>query len=168
VRGFDYYTRTVFEIASAALGSQNAICGGGRYDNLVKEMGGPPTPGVGLAMGIERLLMLVEEARSTQLDAPSALHVALIALEADDTRALVPIMHALRTRGIGADMDYTRRKLEKQIRTAGERGARFAVIVGGDERSAGEATIQDLQTRERVRVKLTEVGDAIARRLGSS
>jgi histidyl-tRNA synthetase len=168
VRGFDYYTRTVFEIASAALGSQNAICGGGRYDNLVKEMGGPSTPGVGLAMGIERLLMLVEEARSTQLDAPSPLHVALIALEAEDTRALVPIMHALRTRGIGADMDYTRRKLEKQIRTAGERGARFAVIVGGDERSAGEATIQDLQTRERVRVKLAEVGDEIARRLGPS
>ena len=166
VRGFDYYTRTVFEIVSAALGSQNAICGGGRYDNLVKEMGGPSTPGVGLAMGIERLLMLVEEARSTQLDAPSPLHVALIALEAEDTRTLVPIMHALRARGIGADMDYTRRKLEKQIRTAGERGARFAVIVGGDERSAGEATIQDLQTRERVRVKLAEVGDEIARRLG--
>ena len=167
VRGFDYYTRTVFEIVSAALGSQNAICGGGRYDNLVKEMGGPSTPGVGLAMGIERLLMLVEEARSTQLDAPSPLHVALIALEAEDTRTLVPIMHALRARGIGADMDYTRRKLEKQIRTAGERGARFAVIVGGDERSAGEATIQDLQTRERVRVKLAEVGDEIARRLGT-
>jgi histidyl-tRNA synthetase len=168
VRGFDYYTRTVFEITSAALGSQNAICGGGRYDNLVKEMGGPPTPGVGLAMGIERLLMLVEEAGSSELDAPSPLHVALIALEADDTRALVPIMQALRTRGIGADMDYTRRKLEKQIRAAGERGARFAVIVGGDERLAGEATIQDLQTRERVRVKFAEVGEAIARRLGSS
>jgi len=168
VRGFDYYTRTVFEIISSALGSQNAICGGGRYDNLVAEMGGPPTPGVGLAMGIERLLMLVEEAGSTALDAPPALHVALIGLDADDTRALVPIMHALRARGIGADMDYTLRKLDKQIRAAGARGARLAVIIGGDERSTGEATIQDLQTRERVRVKWAEVEDAIARRLGSS
>ena len=168
VRGFDYYTRTVFEIISTALGAQNAICGGGRYDKLVQEMGGPPTPGVGLAMGIERMLMLVDEAKSSALDGPAPLHVVLVALEAEDVRALVPIMHALRTRGIGADMDYSRRKLEKQIRSAGERGARVAVIVGGDERSAGEATIQDLQTRERTRVKLAEVGDAIARHLGQS
>ena len=149
----------------ALLGAQNAICGGGRYDRLVEDMGGPPTPGVGLAMGVERMLMLVEEARSTSLDGPAPLHVALIALENEDVRALIPIMHALRARGIRADMDYTRRKLEKQLRTAGDRGARFAVIVGGDERTSGEATVQDLHTRERTRVKLAEVSEAVARRL---
>lgn len=162
VRGFDYYTRTVFEITSNALGSQNAICGGGRYDNLVRDMGGPPTPGVGLAMGMDRMLILVDEARSAKLDGATRVDVALVALEADDTRSLVPLMYALRRRGIGADMDYTRRKLEKQIKAAGDAGARFAVIVGGDERAAGEATLQDLQTRERRRLKLADVEDAIA------
>jgi len=162
VRGFDYYTCTVFEITSQALGAQNAICGGGRYDNLVKDMGGPPTPGVGLAMGIERLLLLVEAAQSTKLDGAARVDVAMVALEPEDMRALVPVMHALRRRGIGADMDYTRRKLEKQIKSAAESGARLAVIVGGDERVAGEATVQDLRTRERIRVKLADLGDAIA------
>ena len=162
VRGFDYYTRTVFEITSQALGAQNAICGGGRYDNLVKDMGGPPTPGVGLAMGMERLLLLVEAAQSTKLDGAARVDVAMVALEPEDMRALVPVMHALRRRGIGADMDYTRRKLEKQIKSAAESGARLAVIVGGDERVAGEATVQDLRTRERIRVKLADLGDAIA------
>ncbi|HLN47015.1 MAG TPA: histidine--tRNA ligase, partial [Magnetospirillaceae bacterium] len=107
VRGFDYYTRTVFEIVSQALGAQNSICGGGRYDRLVKDMGGPDTPGVGLAMGMERLLMLVEDAHSAKLDNPAAVHVVLVALEADDVGALMPVMHKLRRRGIGADMDYT-------------------------------------------------------------
>jgi histidyl-tRNA synthetase len=162
VRGFDYYTRTVFEISSKALGSQNAICGGGRYDRLVKDMGGPNTPAVGLAMGIDRLLMLIDEGKSTKLDGEPQVHVAFIALEPEDVQTLVPVMQGLRRRGIGADMDYTRRKLEKQIKAAAESGARFAVIVGGDERASGEATIQDLQTRERRRVKLADVGDAIA------
>jgi len=162
VRGFDYYTRTVFEIVSQALGAQNSICGGGRYDRLVKDMGGPDTPGVGLAMGMERLLMLVEDAHSAKLDNPAAVHVVLVALEADDVGALMPVMHKLRRRGIGADMDYTRRKLEKQIKAAYDNGARFAIIVGGDERAAGEATIQDLQTRERRRIKISDVADTIA------
>jgi histidyl-tRNA synthetase len=168
VRGFDYYTRTVFEITSTALGAQNAICGGGRYDNLVRDMGGPATPGVGLAMGMDRMLILVDEARSAKLDGATRVDVALVALEAADTRSLVPLMHALRRRGIGADMDYTRRKLEKQIKAAGDAGARFAVIVGGDERAAGEATLQDLQTRERRRLKLADVADAIAAALQTS
>ena len=165
VRGFDYYTRTVFEFSSHLLGAQNAICGGGRYDGLVKAMGGAPTPGVGLAMGMERLLMLVDEAKSTKLDGAPAVEIAFIALEEADARALAPIMHALRQRGIGADMDYTRRKLEKQLRAAGDAGARLAVIAGGDERAAGEATVQDLRTRARERVKLDTLADYLARRL---
>ena len=165
VRGFDYYTRTVFEFSSHLLGAQNAISGGGRYDGLVKAMGGPSTAGVGLAMGMERLLLLVDEAKSTKLDGAPAIDVAFIALEEADARALTPIMHALRRRGVGADMDYTRRKLEKQIRAAVDAGARLAVIVGGDERAAGEATVQDLRTRERERVKVDALEEHVARRL---
>jgi len=168
VRGFDYYTRTVFEFSSGALGSQNAICGGGRYDGLVESMGGPPTPGVGFGMGMDRLLMVAhgEAASKDGTLARGRIDVAFVALDEAAARLLVPPMHALRKRGIPSDMDYTRRKLEKQIRSAGDAGARLAAIVGEDERIAGEATVQDLSTRERTRVKLSELEAALAARLG--
>jgi len=168
VRGFDYYTRTVFEFSSGALGSQNAICGGGRYDGLVESMGGPPTPGVGFGMGMDRLLMVVHgepESKDGTL-ARGRIDVAFVALDEPAARLLVPAMHGLRKRGIPADMDYTRRKLDKQLRSAGDSGARFAAIVGEDERVAGEVTVQDLSTRERTRVKLSELEAALTARLG--
>jgi len=168
VRGFDYYTRTVFEFSSDALGSQNAICGGGRYDGLVESMGGPPTPGVGFGMGMDRLL-IVEQSGDGVTDGVASrggIDVAFIALDPDSTRLLVPPMYALRKRGVAADMDYTRRKLEKQLRAAGDAGARFAAIVGEDERKAGDATVQDLSTRERARVKLVDLEAALLGRLG--
>ena len=168
VRGFDYYTRTVFEISSPALGAQNAVCGGGRYDGLVELMGGPPTPGVGLAMGMERLLMVAEAAAPAVGDGRTRIDVAFVALDEQSARALVPVLHAVRKQGVAADMDDTLRKVEKQLRAAGQSGARFAVIVGSDERASGEATIQDLASRERVRVKIAELPDAIARRLSAS
>jgi len=166
VRGFDYYTRTVFEFSSAALGAQNAICGGGRYDGLVESMGGPPTPGVGFGMGMDRLLIVSQAASATALgDTRRTLDVAFVALDADASRLLVPPMYALRKRGFAADMDYTRRAIKRQLSAAGETGAKFAAIVGEDERVAGEATIQDLSTRERARVKLGELEAALAARL---
>ena len=171
VRGLDYYTRTVFEISSQVLGAQNAVCGGGRYDNLVAQMGGPPTPGVGLAMGMDRLLIVAEAAggiaasEGRAVDGRARLDVAFVALDPASLRLLVPVMHALRTRGIAADTDYGLRKIDKQLRAAGDSGARLAVIVGGDELASGEATLQDLATRQRERVKLAEVEDVIARRL---
>jgi histidyl-tRNA synthetase len=168
VRGFDYYTRTVFEFSSGALGSQNAICGGGRYDGLVESMGGPPTPGVGFGMGMDRLLIVAgaEAVQSNGAVARGLIDVAFVALDEASSRLLVPPMYALRKRGIAADMDYTRRKLDKQLRLAGDAGARYAAIVGEDERSAGEATVQDLSTRERTRVKIAELEAALAARLG--
>ena len=166
VRGLDYYTRTVFEISSRALGAQNSVCGGGRYDGLVQAMGGPPTPGVGLAMGMDRMLML---ARSAGLGAGQngrpRVDVAFVALDEESARSIVPLMHAVRSRGIAADMDYTRRKMDKQLRAAGESGARYAVIVGEDERKKGEATIQNLATRERSHVGFDKVEAELAHRL---
>jgi histidyl-tRNA synthetase len=167
VRGFDYYTRTVFEFASGALGSQNAICGGGRYDGLVESMGGPPTPGVGFGMGMDRLLIVAEAASpAANSGAARAYAVAFVALDEAGMRLLVPVMQAVRRRGISADMDYTRRKVEKQLRAAAEHDARFAVIVGEDERAAGGATLQDLQTRQRTSVPLDQIEDALAQALG--
>src|SRR4029077_1711858 len=115
----------------------------------VEAMGGPPTAGVGFGMGMDRLLIVAESAGGEKLAATRPLQVAFVALDAESARALVPVMHGLRKRGVAADMDYTRRKLEKQIRAAAEAGAALAVISGDDEREAGEATLQDLATRSR-------------------
>ena len=167
VRGFDYYTRTVFEITTNVLGAQNAVCGGGRYDNLVADMGGPPTAGVGLAMGMERLLLLAEASGSAaHLASPPGIEVAFVPVDAEDALLLLPVMHHLRARGVAADMDYTRRKLEKQLRNAAERGAKLAVVAGSNERAAGEVTIQDLNTRERRSVKLSAAQSEVIRMLG--
>jgi histidyl-tRNA synthetase len=166
VRGLDYYTRTVFEISSSALGAQNSVCGGGRYDGLVKSMGGPATPGVGLAMGMDRMLMLSHAAAAPlTTDGRPRVDVAFVALDEESVRTLVPLMNAIRLHGISADMDYTRRHIDKQLRAAGESGARYAVIVGEDERSKSEATIQNLATRERSRVALDQVEGELAHRL---
>ncbi|MDQ6781080.1 MAG: histidine--tRNA ligase, partial [Candidatus Eremiobacteraeota bacterium] len=166
VRGLDYYTRTVFEISSQALGAQNSVCGGGRYDGLVQAMGGPPTPGVGLAMGMDRMLMLAREAgMGAALDGRPGVEVMFVALDEDSVRSIAPILHAVRAHGIAADMDYTRRKMEKQLRAAGDSGAQYAVIVGEDERKRGEATIQNLATRERSQVGFAAVQAELAQRL---
>ena len=166
VRGLDYYTRTVFEFTSSTLGAQNAICGGGRYDDLVESMGGPSTPGVGFGMGMDRLLLAAQAVNVASNGTGGKIDVAFVALDEASSMLLVPAMYALRKRGVAADMDYTRRKLEKQLRTAGESGARYAAIVGADERAAGEATLQDLTTRERARVKLDDLEAALVTRLG--
>ena len=166
VRGLDYYTRTVFEISSSALGAQNSVCGGGRYDGLVKSMGGPPTPGVGLAMGIDRMLMLARSAAGGEpQNGRPRVDVVFVALDEASAHVLVPVMNDVRARHISADMDYTRRHIDKQLRAAGDSGARYAVIVGEDERRSAEATIQDLATRERSRVALAGVAGDLANRL---
>ncbi|HLJ83238.1 MAG TPA: histidine--tRNA ligase [Candidatus Eremiobacteraceae bacterium] len=164
VRGLDYYTRTVFEITSPALGAQSAVAGGGRYDGLVESMGGPPTPGVGFGMGMDRLILAAHAEGSSNSD-ERQLDVAFVALETAGLAALVPALHAMRTAGFRADVDYTLRKMDKQLKNAAARGARLAVIVGSDELSAGEATIQNLDTRERSRVALAHVEGEVVRRL---
>ncbi len=168
VRGLDYYTRTVFEISSNALGAQNSVCGGGRYDGLVKSMGGPQTPGVGLAMGMDRMLMLARGAGFGEPhDGRPRLDVVFVALDEESAYAAVPLMNSLRASGIAADMDYTRRSIDKQLRAAGESGARYAVIIGEDERRTSSATIQNLATRERSRVDVGSVGSELSHRLKS-
>jgi len=165
VRGLDYYTRTVFEITSNALGAQSAVCGGGRYDGLVETMGGPPTPGVGFGMGMDRLLIVAEATGSALGSTDGALDVAFVALDDASLAAVVPVMQAARIAGLRADVDYTLRKMDKQVKAAAARGAAYAVIVGSDELAAGEATLQDLRTRERERIRLAEVGHELARRI---
>ncbi len=164
VRGFDYYTRTVFEISSSALGSQSALCGGGRYDGLFESLGGPPTPAVGFGLGLERFLMVVKATRGDER--PARRGFQAIALGAASRGRLVPIVAALRSlSGIPAFMDFADRKLTAHFKTADRNGARYALIMGDEELAAGQVVLRDLQTREDRRIPTAAAAADTARAL---
>jgi histidyl-tRNA synthetase len=161
VRGLDYYTRTVFEITSRALGAQSTVCGGGRYDGLVRSLGGPDMPAVGFALGIERFLMMLAAARGVH--EPERHGIQAIALGAQARATLVPIVAMLR-RDLGAAvyMDYEERKLLAHLKIADRNGARYAVILGSEELAAGELVLRDLEARTDGRIALGRAADVAA------
>ncbi len=154
VRGLDYYTRTVFEIESGALGAQSAVCGGGRYDGLIASLGGPSVPAVGFALGIERFLMVVEATRASAVPARDG--VQAIALGERARATLLPIVAEIRRLGMPAFMDYGDRKLLAQLKIADRNNARFALVVGSEEIAHAEAVLRDLGKRTDERLALQE------------
>lgn len=147
VRGMDYYTRTTFEFQSAVLGAQSGVGGGGRYDDLVETIGGPPTPGVGFGTGVERILLALTRSRDDlpQAEGPTAYVVAL------STSARVEAFrfaHDARRGGAAVDLDYVGRSVKGQMKQAGRSRARYAVILGEDEVAGGSVTLKDLGTGE--------------------
>ena len=160
VRGFDYYTRTAFEFAALALeAAQNGIGGGGRYDGLVEALGGPPTPGIGFAIGIERLLQACDAegafpTPATTLDA--------FVVDLTGGAAARDITDELRTAGLRADRAFDRRSARAQLKAADRSGAELALIVGPDEAAAGTVTVHWLRAeREEERVPRHEVAKAV-------
>jgi histidyl-tRNA synthetase len=155
VRGFDYYTRTTFEFVSDALeGAQNAIGGGGRYDDLVAQLGGKPTGGIGFGSGVERLLLTLEAEGNTNALLVRGLDVFVVDTTGED--AATVLLDQLRRAGLAGDRAYDGRSMKAQMKAADKSGARFAVLVGPQELTAGEVTIRDLrsgdfaQTQQRV------------------
>ena len=143
VRGLDYYTRTAFEIAYPPLGAQSAVAGGGRYDGLVEELGGNPTPAVGFAAGLERVLLALEQ-QNLLPERPPAADVFLIALGDAASHAAFPLLHELRLGGVRALMDYAGRSMKAQMKQANKSGARYAVILGEDELAENTAVVRDM------------------------
>ena len=149
VRGLDYYTRTTFEITSNELGAQNAICGGGRYDELVKKLGGKPTPGIGFAAGIERLLLA-----SPSENKPENIQIYIVGL-GDSVRAtLITLAENLRKNNFKTSFDYLRRSMKAQMREANKLGARYAIILGEDELKDKSVIIKDLSTSDQEKIAL--------------
>lgn len=154
VRGLDYYRHTAFEFVTTHLGAQGTVIGGGRYDGLIEALGGPHTPAVGWAGGIERLAML------TDAPADEGIEVAVVPMgEAAETAALA-ILQRLRTAGVSAEQAW-RGNMKKRMAKADAAGARFAVIIGDDELAAGEATLKDLKSGEQRRVALGAITEAV-------
>ncbi|MDP9172987.1 MAG: histidine--tRNA ligase [Planctomycetota bacterium] len=154
VRGFDYYTETLWEVTSSGLGSQNALGGGGRYDNLVENLGGRPTPGVGFGSGLERLLLALE-AQGVALPAPARPLVWLVALGDGSRQACWALLNEIRAAGIAADMDYSGRSAKAQFKMADREKATACVVIGDDELAAGQAVIKNLATHEQTTVPQT-------------
>ena len=156
VRGLDYYTRTAFELISPDLGSQDALAGGGRYDLLVEEIGGPKTPAVGFAAGIERLLIACEEL-NIELGEPKEVDVYIVTL-GDNARAWgIQTLPKLRAAGVSATMDYMGRSMKAQMKDANRENARFAIIVGDHELEAGKFTFRDMDKSEEVALPFEEI-----------
>jgi histidyl-tRNA synthetase len=162
VRGLDYYTRTAFEIIHDALAAKDTVIGGGRYDGLAEELGGPPTPGVGFGAGIERMLLIME-AQGVPLPPPPAM--VYVAAVDEGARAVAPrVLRDLRAAGVNADMDYNARSLKAQMKEADRLGCRWAVILASDELAAGVASLRDMAGREQRQVALGELALVIAGR----
>ncbi len=154
VRGLDYYTRTTFELITNDLGAQSAVGAGGRYDGLVKQLGGPDLPGIGFALGMERLALLMAEKEETK-NSPRGLFIAALGSEAQQ-QAFV-WAHALRRQGLTVMMDYADRSLKSQMKQAG-RLAAHALIVGAEELEKHTAVLRDLATRDQRDIALPAAG----------
>jgi len=143
VRGLDYYVRTTFEVKTADLGAQDAVAGGGRYDGLIEQLDGPADPGIGFAIGMERVVLLLGEQHQSASPV-----VQLIPLGEEPLRRLMPVARGLRQAGVATELAYGDRKLQRELERANRSGARYAVIVGETELAAGRAVIRDLRSRQ--------------------
>ena len=153
VRGLDYYTRTTFEITSSALGAQDALCGGGRYDGLVKTLGGKATPGIGFAAGMERILLAMGDfdsnVKNTQL--------YIVGLGDTVRPVVIKLAEDLRQNKIRTNFDPLRRSLKAQMREANKAGASYAILIGDQELESGEAKLKDLNTGDQENIALDKL-----------
>jgi histidyl-tRNA synthetase len=147
VRGLDYYSRTVFELTSSDLGSQDALCGGGRYDGLIEQLGGPKIPAVGFAAGVERLVIVLQKLRAGEIKTPNP--YCYIVLQTQSGKpALIELASGLRNRGYSVVYDLQGRSLKAQMREADKSGCKYVIIIGESELAEGMATLKNMETSE--------------------
>lgn len=163
VRGLDYYTKTVFEFVSTSIGAQGTVCGGGRYNNLVKEVGGKPTPAVGFGMGIERLIMVLE-ALGLSLGEQEIPSVYVAPLSQDQMQYAYGLAMKLRAQNVSADTDLMGRSLKAQMKYAGKHGYAYVVVLGENEVNDGVAKIKVMATGEEIEVSINNIAEEILRR----
>lgn len=160
VRGLDYYTKTTFEIISGKVGAQSSLCGGGRYDLLVEELGGKPTPGVGFAAGMERILLACENENVLNLPDPS-IDIYIVRIDSDLLLKVSELASYLRKKDLTVDYDYLNRSVKAQMREANKMNSKFVLFVGGDEYKNQELVLKNLSTSEQKTVRLNELDSLI-------
>jgi len=154
VRGLDYYTNTAFEIKSDDLGSQDAIFAGGRYNGLVEEIGDRNIPGVGFALGLERLEILLED---KELDIESGIDIYIVTIGEKAEREGFKYLNQLREAGISADKDYSGRSVKSQMKDADRKDSNYTIILGNEELESGQATLRNMRSGEEFSVVLNEL-----------
>jgi histidyl-tRNA synthetase len=159
VRGLDYYTRTTYEFDHPLLGAQSGIGGGGRYDGLSEDIGGPPLPGIGFAPGLDRIVLAMEAEGLAGVATPAGCQVYGVPLGEDARRDMLSLVTSLRRAGVTADMVFGERGMKGAMKAADRSGARYAVLIGDSERAAQAVLIKDLQSGEQLSVP---AGDAVA------
>jgi len=164
VRGLDYYCRTTFEWTTTQLGSQSAVAAGGRYDGLVEQLGGPAIPGVGFAMGVERLTMLLKVQNNAAVSGPS-LYVVWVGEKARDWA--FPLAHRLRKKNIAVELEGEARSLKSQMRRADKFKASSVLIVGEDELAKGKAVLRDMASKRQNEISLDRIEAELAARKAS-
>ena len=162
VRGLDYYTRTVFEFVSKHIGSQGTVCGGGRYDLLVEQSGGPHTPAVGFGLGMERLLMVAQN-QGVEFPEQQRMDVYIVSMDEQTRIAGYKLANDLRGRGYIAEMDHIGRSVKAQFKYAGKMDAQFVAVIGQDELAKGVVKLKNMDTGEDAMAEMDNISDYIER-----
>jgi histidyl-tRNA synthetase len=153
VRGLDYYTRTAFEVVSYQLGAQNAVTGGGRYDNLFQEIGGLDVPGIGFAIGMERLISLLPKEKEF-FRYP---HLFVAALSEEAYREAYQLVNQLHLQGIRTELDYEGKSLKSQMRRANKLKARYVLILGEEELKRGRAALRNMEDKSQEEIPIQDL-----------
>ncbi len=162
VRGLDYYTKTVFEFITDTIGAQGTVCGGGRYDNLIQELGGASLPAVGFGMGMERLLLTMEAA-GAEIPAPEMIDIYIATVGDNAKKTASSEIAKLRGAGFSAETDFMERSLKAQMKYANKIDCRFVAIVGDEELQNGIIVLRSMETGEQKEVKISELTEALKR-----
>lgn len=160
VRGLDYYTKTAFEIKYPPLGAQSAVAGGGRYDGLIEEMGGNPTPAVGFATGLERLLLALES-QNLLPEKNRSVDAYVVALGEAAQAEGFKLLNSLRQQGLSAAMDFAGRSMKAQMKQANKLGAKYSVILGEDEITEGVVMLRSMEDSSQAKVPMAQVAEKI-------
>ena len=164
VRGLDYYSKTVFEFVSTSIGSQGTVLGGGRYDTLIENLGGPQVPAVGFGSGIERMLLVLENTgKRIPEEAPLGAYIA--GLDDEGRKAAFQLCDTLRKTGISAEFDHAARSVKAQFKYAGKVGAKYVVVIGSNELESGEYTVKNMADSTSETVKAERVAEYLAQKL---
>jgi histidyl-tRNA synthetase len=163
VRGLDYYTKTVFEFVSENIGAQGTVCGGGRYDKLVSEFGGPDVPGIGFATGIERLILLLENS-GVEIPNDNKVKIYIAPMGKDETIKAFELTAKLRKEGVSAETDHMSRGIKAQFKYADKIGASFVCVIGSNELALGEAKVKDMKDGKEESVTFSDLIEYIKKK----
>ncbi|MCT4509892.1 MAG: histidine--tRNA ligase [Tepidibacter sp.] len=160
VRGLDYYTKTAFEIISQDIGAQSTVCGGGRYDGLVEQLEGPKTPGIGFGMGIERLLLTLEN-NNIEIPKEDGIDIFVVTIGEKAEVESFKIIKSLRENNISCDKDHVGKSVKAQFKYSDKINAKYTIVLGDDEIEKDLATLKNMKTSEQTEIKLSEIADVL-------